>query len=103
MHGKRDFHEILKKARVEPSLGSLGTHGIESWCLLEVLCLRYFCDLFALDLQLLSMSSVWPYHLVCGVILLLVFMVYFFLLHVLVFYVLRIFGIGWGKRNVNGA
>jgi len=46
------------------------------------------------------MSSVWPYHFVCGVVLLLVSRGFFL---VLSFYILRVLGIGCGKREVDGA
>ena len=44
-------------------------------------------------------SSVWPYHFVCGVILLLVFMVFFLFFSCLAFYILSL-GNWLGKRNV---
>jgi len=49
----------------------------------------------------LFMSSVWPYHFFCGVMLLLFFMVFFLFISFLVFYILSL-GNWLGKRKVDG-
>jgi len=50
----------------------------------------------------LFISSVWPYHFVCGVMLLLVFMVFFLFVSCLALYVLSLWN--WlGKRKVTVA
>ena len=60
VHGKRDFHEILKKARVQVSLGTM---GIESWCLLLVLWFWYFVICWAW-FSVLFMFGARPFHFV---------------------------------------
>ena len=97
LHGKRGCHEILKKAWVE---FSLGTMGIESWCFLLVLCFWSFMN-FRAWFAALFMSSVWPYHFVYGVMLLFLFMVFFLFVSCLAFYVLSL-GNWLGKRKVDG-
>jgi len=47
LHGKRDDHEILKKAWVELSLESTGNHRVESWCVLLVFFFRSFVICFS--------------------------------------------------------
>jgi len=73
LHGKRDFHEILKKAQVDLSLGAM---GIESWCMFLVFWFWVFV-IVALDLWF-WLCFVRPCHFGSGVIFLaLVFMIFF--------------------------
>ena len=96
-HGKRDFHELLKKARAEISLGSIGNHG--DWVMVFVAKSYDFgiFDLFSLDLWL------WL-HPVYGHTTLLVLLYYYWsswpsswLVLVISCYVSWILGIGFGK------
>jgi len=65
------------------------------------LVLLVFCDFAALDF-IFVMSSASPCHFVCGVVLLLIFMVFFLFVSCLSFYVLSL-GDWLGKRKVNRA
>ena len=67
-HEKRDCHEILKKAKIELSLGNIGNHGVDSWCLL----LALFFWSFVICLHLIySFVYVWcmimPLYLWCHI------------------------------------
>jgi len=64
------------------------------------LVLLVFCHFLHLIVALF-MFSVLPYEFVCRVVLLFVFMVFFFFVLSLVFYVVRVLGIGLGKMNVS--
>ena len=46
------------------------------------------------------MTGVWPCHFVYGVILLLVFIIFFLFDFDLTFHVLRVLGIGWEGGNI---
>ena len=72
------------------------------WCVHVVLCFQSFAICLHL-IWSLFMSSIWPYHFVCGVVLLLVFMVPLLFVSCSLLLCLRILGIGWEKRKVSGA
>lgn len=95
---QRNCHEKLKKALVDLSLGTM---GIELWCLWLVFCFQSSA-IVVLDLRF---SCVWciDMPLYCGVVLLLVFMVSFLVISWYFFYVLSVLGISWGRRKFNGA
>jgi len=93
---RRDCHKIWKKARVELSLGTM---GIESCCLLLVLCFWSFGALLCFIMVLFT-SCAWPCHLGCGVIIEFhVLPLGSFLSFLLCF---ECFGNCFGKRKVNG-
>jgi len=98
-HGKRGYHEILKKAQVDLSLGTI---GIESSCLFPVLCFWPFMNCWA-RFVVLFVSGARPCHFVV-----VSYCCYWFswssssLFLGLNFYVLSL-GNWLGKRKVNGA
>lgn len=96
LHGKRGCHEILKKAWVELSLRTM---GIESWCFLLVLCFWSFMNCWAW-FAAFFMSSVWPYHFFCEVMLLLVFMIFLLLLFSFLPFMFWVWGISWERGKL---
>ena len=100
LHGKRDCHESWRRLKLSFPLGALGTMGIESWCLLLVLCFWSFvicCAFLWLCLCLVYGHTTLFVMSYC----------YWFswfssCLFLLVFYVVRVLGVGLGKRKFSG-
>ena len=98
-----DLHEILHKDQVEFPLEALGTHGVESWCLLLALCFWSFVVFLLLICRFLYVLCMGiPLHVWCCIVIgfhfssscMFVFLVCY------VFQCIR----NWlGKEEVNGA
>ena len=99
---KEGLHSILKNYQVELSFERTRNHGVEPWCMLNFLCFQ--CFLIFLHL-IYSFVYVWSMMIpLCFLCCIVTGFPWFSscLFPIFSFYALRVLGIGWGKRNVNG-